>query len=69
VTRYFQAHGSNAPDAASQAIAWVGQTLQQQIDLLAYVDVFQSLAMIGVIMIPLALIMRPIDLRARAKGH
>jgi DHA2 family multidrug resistance protein len=68
MTRYFQTQGSNASDAASQAIAWVGQTLQQQVDLLAYIDVFWLLAIIGVIMIPLALIIKPIDLSA-AKAH
>jgi DHA2 family multidrug resistance protein len=40
-----------------------------QVDLLAYVDAFWSLAMIGAIMIPLALVLRHIDLRAPAKGH
>lgn len=44
-------------------------TLQGQVDLLAYIDVFWTLAIIGVLMIPLALIMRPIDLSAPAKGH
>ncbi|MBV9533700.1 MAG: DHA2 family efflux MFS transporter permease subunit, partial [Bradyrhizobium sp.] len=42
MTRFFKAQGSNAPDAASQALAWVGQTLHQQVDLLAYIDVFRS---------------------------
>jgi DHA2 family multidrug resistance protein len=69
MTRYFQAQGSNASDAASQAIAWVGRTLQTQIDLLAYIDVFWMLAVIGASMIPLALIIKPIDLRAPPKGH
>jgi DHA2 family multidrug resistance protein len=69
MTRYFQAQGSNASDAASQAIAWVGQTLQQQVALLAYIDVFWMLAVVGSLMIPLALIIEPIDLRAPAKGH
>jgi len=69
MTRYFQAQGSNASDAASQAIAWVGRTLQTQIDLLAYIDVFWMLAVIGVLMVPLALIIKPIDLRAPPKGH
>lgn len=69
MTRYFQAQGSNASDAASQAIAWVGRTLQTQVDLLAYIDVFWMLAVIGVLMIPLALIIKPIDLRAPPKGH
>jgi DHA2 family multidrug resistance protein len=69
VTRYFQAQGSNASDAASQAIAWVGQALQRQIDFLAYIDVFWTLAVIGALMIPLALSMRSIDLNAPARKH
>ena len=66
---FFQAQGSNASDAAGQAIAWVGQTLQHQIDLLAYVDVFWTLAVIGAIMVPVALSLRAIDLKAPARGH
>ena len=69
MTRYFQAQGSNASEAASQAIAWVGQTLQKQVDLLAFADVFWTLAMIGAIMIPMALTLRSIDLKAPARGH
>jgi DHA2 family multidrug resistance protein len=69
MTRFFQAQGSNASDAASQAVAWVGQTLQRQIDLLAYIDVFWLLMVVGAIMIPVALILRPVDLGAPAKGH
>ncbi|WP_027524370.1 DHA2 family efflux MFS transporter permease subunit [Bradyrhizobium sp. Ec3.3] len=69
MTRFFQAQGSNASDAASQAIAWVGRTLQQQVDFLAYIDVFWMLAIIAVLMIPVAAILRPIDLRAPARGH
>jgi len=69
VTRYFLSQGSNAADAAAQAVAWVGQTLQKQVNLLAYIDVFWSLAIIGALMIPVALPVRPIDLSAPAKGH
>ena len=69
MTRFFQAQGSNASDAASQAIAWVGQTLQRQIDLLAYIDVFWTLAVIGAIMVPIALSLRSIDLNSSARGH
>jgi len=69
MTRFFQAQGSNASDASGQALAWVGETLQHQIDLLAYIDVFWMLAMIGVIMIPIALSLRTIDLGAPARGH
>jgi MFS transporter, DHA2 family, multidrug resistance protein len=69
VTRFFQAQGSNASDAAGQAIAWVGQTLQQQVDLLAYIDVFWLLAIVGVVMIPIALSLKHIDLSAPTPGH
>jgi DHA2 family multidrug resistance protein len=69
MTRFFQAQGSSASDAASQAIAWVGQTLQHQVDLLAYVDVFRSLAIIGAVMIPIALTLKSIDLSAAPRGH
>jgi DHA2 family multidrug resistance protein len=69
VTRFFQQQGSNASDAAGQATAWIGQTLQRQIDLLAYIDAFWSLAVIGAIMVPVALSLRRIDLGAPAKGH
>jgi len=69
MTRFFQAQGSNASDATSQAVAWVGQTLQHQVDLLAYIDVFWSLAIIGAIMIPIACSLKPIDLSAPTRGH
>ncbi|WP_128924234.1 DHA2 family efflux MFS transporter permease subunit [Bradyrhizobium guangxiense] len=69
MTRYFQAQGSNASDAASQAVAWVGRTLQQQVDLLAYIDVFWTLAIIAVLMIPTAAVLRPIKLGGPARGH
>ncbi|MET3912494.1 DHA2 family multidrug resistance protein [Bradyrhizobium sp. S3.3.6] len=69
MTRFFQAQGSNATDAASQAIAWIGQTLQQQIDLLAYIDVFWTLAIIAALLIPIAAVIRPVDLRSPARGH
>ncbi len=69
MTRFFQAQGSNASDAASQAVAWVGRTLQQQVDFLAYIDVFWTLAIVAVLMIPTAAVLRPIDLHAPARGH
>jgi DHA2 family multidrug resistance protein len=50
-------------------VAWVGQTLQHQVDLLSYIDVFWTLAMIGAVMIPVALSLRPINLKAPARGH
>jgi len=69
MTKFFRAHGSNATDAASEAVAWVGQTLQHQVDLLSYVDVFRTLALIGAIMVPIALSLRTINPGAQARGH
>ena len=69
MTRFFQAQGSNASDAAGQAVAWVGQTLQHQIDLLAYIDVFWTLSIVGLLMISTAALLRRIDLGAPARGH
>jgi DHA2 family multidrug resistance protein len=69
VTRYFTDHGSSPADAASRAIAWIGQTIQHQVNLLAYIDVFWSLSLIGLAMIPVALTVKSIDLKAPPKGH
>jgi len=69
MTRYFQSHGSSASDAAGQAVAWVGQTLQHQVALLAYIDVFWTLSLLGLLMIPVALSLRSIDLGAAPRGH
>jgi DHA2 family multidrug resistance protein len=69
MTRYFQALGSNASDAASQAVAWVGKTLRQQVDLLAYIDVSWTLAIVAVLMIPTAAVLRPIKPGGPARGH
>jgi len=69
VTRYFVDHGSSQADAASQAVGWIGKTIQRQVDLLAYIDVFWSLSIVGMIMIPIALTIKSIDLKAPPKGH
>lgn len=69
MTRFFQAQGASPSDAASQAIAWVGRTLQQQVDFLAYIDVFWSLAIIAALLIPIAATLRSIDLGAPSRGH
>jgi DHA2 family multidrug resistance protein len=69
VTQYFVNHGSSPVDAASRAIGWIGQTIQRQVDLLAYIDVFFSLAIVGAVMIPIAFMIKPINLAAPPKGH
>ncbi len=67
VTHFFQAQGANATDAAAQAFAYIAQTLQTQVNLLAYIDVFWALTLMGAIMAPLALTLRSIDMNAPAR--
>jgi DHA2 family multidrug resistance protein len=53
-----RARGLSAPDAEQSAIALIGQTLQQQVGYLAYIDVFHVLMLISLCAVPLALILR-----------
>lgn len=58
VTNYFLAQGSALAQAQQQAFAWIGQTVQAQAALLAYIDVFWVLMLIALGTIPLALALR-----------
>jgi DHA2 family multidrug resistance protein len=49
--------------------ARVGRTLQRQIELLAYIDVLWLLMVVRAIVIPVGLILKPVDLGAPAKAH
>jgi MFS transporter, DHA2 family, multidrug resistance protein len=70
VTQYFQSHGSSLLHAQQQAIAWIGQQVQIQSSLLAYIDVFWTLMLISLAAVPLALILRNVKLGAAAPmGH
>jgi DHA2 family multidrug resistance protein len=60
---FFTHQGSASLDAQSQAIGWIGLQVQSQASLLAYIDVFQVLAMISAAVIPLALILRNVGSR------
>jgi MFS transporter, DHA2 family, multidrug resistance protein len=66
VTDYFAAHGSSMPQAQHQAYAWIAQQVQSQAALLAYVDVFWTLALVSAAAIPLALVLRKINLAVGA---
>ncbi|AYD01597.1 DHA2 family efflux MFS transporter permease subunit [Neorhizobium sp. NCHU2750] len=61
---FFVGHGSSTADAQSQAVGYIGQMVQQQASYLAYIDVFHVLAIISACAIPLALILKKIDLKA-----
>jgi DHA2 family multidrug resistance protein len=62
VTGYFTAHGSSLAQAQQQAIAWIGQQVQMQASLLAYMDAFWVLMLIALAALPLALILRRVKL-------
>lgn len=70
VTHYFVVQGSSALQATQQAVAWIGQQIQTQASLLAYVDVFWTLTLVSALAVPLALLLRDIKLGERASmGH
>jgi len=72
LTQYFTSHGASASDAAGKAMALIGQMIQTQATILAYIDVFHVCAIAAAVMIPLVLVLvRRINLRAGAAavGH
>ena len=69
-THYFVVQGSFAQQAAHQAVAWIGQQVQTQASLLAYIDVFWTLTLVSAFAVPLALLLRDIKLGAPTPvGH
>jgi len=70
VTSYFQAAGASLVQAQQQAIAWIGQEVQTQASLLAYVDAFWVLMLLALTAVPLAFTLRKVKLGAAAPvGH
>jgi len=70
VTNYFAGQGSALAQAQQQAVAWIGQQVQLQATLLAYIDVFWVLMLISAAAIPLALSLRKVKLGAGVRvGH
>jgi MFS transporter, DHA2 family, multidrug resistance protein len=69
-TDYFATDGVSPAQAQQQAFTWIGQQVQTQATLLAYIDVFWALMLISAAAIPLALILRKVKLgRPAAAGH
>ena len=64
MTEYFAARGSSMAQAQQQAFAWIGQQVQMQASLLAYIDVFWTLMLVAAAVVPLALLLRKITLGA-----
>ena len=69
VTDYFVQQGSSALQAKQQAVAWIGQQVQSQATLLAFIDVFWTLMVMALVAVPLALILRNIKLGAPAAAE
>ncbi|HXW50256.1 MAG TPA: DHA2 family efflux MFS transporter permease subunit [Xanthobacteraceae bacterium] len=72
LTQYFMSHGASATDAKGRAMGYIGQLLETQATILAYVDVFHVCAIAAAVMIPLVLLLvRRINLHAPAAvaGH
>ena len=72
LTKYFMSHGASASDANGQAMGFIGQLIQMQATIMAYIDVFHVCAIVAAIMIPLVLLLvRRVNLHApvAAAGH
>jgi DHA2 family multidrug resistance protein len=70
VTEFFISQGAALVNAPRQAIAWVGQIVQNQASLLAYIDVFWACAIFAGLMVPLALLLlQPISRDVKHIAH
>lgn len=65
---FFAERGSSVVDAQNQAMALIGQQVGAQASFLAYIDVFFVLAVISILAVPLALILRNVDTKAGGGG-
>ena len=70
IASFFAGQGSSLAHAHDQAIQWIGQQVQAQASLLAYMDAFWVLMLISLSAVPLALTLRKIKLGGPAHaGH
>ena len=70
VAQYFVAHGESALRAQHLAFAWIGQMIERQAALLAYIDVFWIAAAFSALMVPLALLLlRRVDTQGAPVVH
>lgn len=70
MTSYFAAHGSAPAQAQRQAFAWIGQQVQVQASLLAYMDAFWVLMLMALAAVPLGLTLRKVKFGGAAPmGH
>jgi DHA2 family multidrug resistance protein len=71
LTKYFMSQGSSPGEANGQAMVFIGQLINSQATILAYIDVFHVCAIVAALMIPLVLILvRRVQSQAQAAiGH
>jgi DHA2 family multidrug resistance protein len=70
VTDYFLSHGSSLGTSQQQAVVWIGQQIQAQSTLLAYIDVFWVMMLICLGAVPLSLTLRRVVLGIQGPaGH
>jgi DHA2 family multidrug resistance protein len=70
ILQYFMSQGASKSAAQGQAFAYMGQAVDQQSSLLAYIDVFWVMTLLALAAIPLALLLRNVKLgKAAPAGH
>lgn len=70
IQHYFLSQGASRSEAQGQALAWIGQSVDQQSSLLAYIDVFWVMTLLALVAIPLALLLRNVKLgKSAPAGH
>ncbi|HVB88966.1 MAG TPA: DHA2 family efflux MFS transporter permease subunit [Beijerinckiaceae bacterium] len=66
---YLTSRGTPPSDAQHQAIDLFGRVVQQQAQLLAYIDLFRDYAVLAAAVVALAFALRRVDLSHRAHAH
>jgi DHA2 family multidrug resistance protein len=70
VTSYFTSHGSPLIEAQQQATAWIAQQVEMLASFLAYMDAFWVLMLMVLAVVPLALVLRKLELgNVAPMGH
>jgi DHA2 family multidrug resistance protein len=69
VTDFFVAQGSSLVHAKQQAIAWIGQLIATQSTFQSYIDVYWGYACFALLMVPLVLTLKKINLSEAHIGH
>jgi DHA2 family multidrug resistance protein len=67
IEAYFRTHAFTGNEVGT-SVAYIGQMVQTQVAILAYIDVFWALAVVAAVMVPLSLSLRAVK-RAAGGGH